>query len=104
MTATGREIARRNALIGCLGALALLGAATVAISLLSAQPVGASLWSATSALFVLAFLALLVGWFRGQTVAGFILLDCGPFPMHRQALGLVVVTQFIGSGLLGSYG
>ncbi len=102
MTATEWVIARENALIGCLGALALLSATTTAISLAFSQPFIASLWVAMQALLFPAFLAFVVAWFHGHTVAGFILLDCGPFPMHRQALGLVVVTQFIGVGLLGS--
>ena len=101
LTAPARGIAVKNALIGCVGTLASLSAITATISLAFSQPFIASLWAAMQALLVLAFLAFVVGWFHGQTVAGFILLDCGPFPMHRQALGLVIVTQFIGVGFLG---
>jgi hypothetical protein len=101
MTSTAWGQRFKNALMGCLLVpvfLVLMCAFAVAISRIFDLPIFTSFGLTIS---ILSLLILLASLFHGWTVAGRVLLDCGPNP--TRILSLIGALMFLGMGSNGFF-
>lgn len=99
MTPTAWGQGFKNALICGIGFLVFWCAIGAAISLIFDQPRVESFGFAFAVFWGFIFLAFLATWFYGWTVAGPVLLDCGPHP--TRSLFLMEAVFFLILGLAG---
>jgi len=103
LTAWGQGI--KNALICGMGFLVSWCAIAAAISLIFDQPRVESSCLAFAGLWSLVWLAFLISWLHGRSVAGDVLLDCGPHPTRYLFLMQAILFLFLGltGGLVASW-
>ena len=80
MTSTAWGQGAKNALIIGTAMLVVWGIITAAVVLIFAQPIFRTVGLSGAAIFVLSQLVFYATWFYGRSVAGPVLLDCGPHP------------------------